>query len=120
MGADQIVGQLLCPAQPRRRLITYVHRQPDALDQVRGALEILGGQGMADGVGRQIVLLVPFTRSPMELGHPSGLCLLQVRPENFGEEVVIAVPPALIVERDDEEVASLQRFQHRFAVCAAR
>ena len=37
------------------------------LDQVRGAIEILGGQGMADGVGWQIVLLVPFTRSPMEI-----------------------------------------------------
>ena len=53
---------------------------------------------MADGVGRQIVLLEPLARPPMELGHPIGLCLLQVRPENFGEEVVIAVPPALIIE----------------------
>ena len=71
---------------------------------------------MADGVGRQIVLLEPLARPPMEFGHPIGLRLLQVRPENFGEEVVIAIPPALIIERDDEEVAALQRFQHRFAV----
>ena len=56
----------------------------------------------------------------MELGHPIGLLLDQARLQHIGEEVVIAIPLALIVERDDEEVAALQRFQHRFAILLAR
>src|SRR3990170_545381 len=48
----------------------------------------------------------------MERGHAIWLRLPQVRLENFGEEVVITIPLALIVERDEEQVTSLQGFQH--------
>jgi len=34
--------------------------------------------------------------------------------------MVIAIPPALVIERDDEEVAVLQSFQHGFAVFLIR
>ena len=65
VGADQIIGQLLRPAQPRRRLITEVHRQPDALDQVRGALEVLGDQRMAGSL-RPADRSARTTRSPAD------------------------------------------------------
>ena len=36
--------------------------------------------------------------------------------QDFGEQVVIAIPLALVVERNDEQVASLQGLQHPFAI----
>ena len=42
-----------------------------------------------------------------------------MRLENFGEEVVIAIPLALIVKRDDEQVAALQGLQHPSAIFLA-
>ena len=69
-----------------------------------------------DGIGRQIILLEPNARPPMELRHPIGLRLPQVRLQHLGEEMVIAIPLALVVERNDEEVAAFQSFQHRFAI----
>ena len=39
-----------------------------------------------------------------------------MRLQHIGEEMVIAIPLALIVERNDEEIAALQSFQHRFAI----
>ena len=35
--------------------------------------------------------------------------------QHIGEEMVVAIPPPLIVERNQEEVAPIQRFQHRLA-----
>ncbi len=42
----------------------------------------------------------------------SGWVAEQVRAEDVGEQVVVAVPAALVVERHDEQVAALQRLQH--------
>ena len=44
-----------------------------------------------------------------------GLLLHQVRMENIGKEVVIAIPLALVVQRNDKQVASLQGLQQHFA-----
>ena len=45
----------------------------------------------------------------------SGVLAEQVRAEHVGEQVVVAVPAALVVERDDEQVPALQRLEHRAA-----
>ena len=56
------------------------------------------------------------TRSPAGAASGTvGLLVQQVRAQHVGEEVVVAIPVAAVVERDDEEVAALQRLQHRFA-----
>jgi hypothetical protein len=39
--------------------------------------------------------------------------------QELGEEVVVAVPVPLVVERDDEEVIPLQSLQHLLALIAA-
>jgi hypothetical protein len=40
----------------------------------------------------------------------------QTSPEGVGEQLVVAVPPALVIKRDDEEVLALEGLQHRLAV----
>ena len=42
-----------------------------------------------------------------------------MRKENFGEEVVIAIPLALVIQRNDKEVASLEGLQERVSLLLA-
>ena len=51
----------------------------------------------------------------MQRRHLLGLLRQQMRPQHLGEEVVVAVPAAPVVQRHDEHVAPFQRLQ----LCAA-
>ena len=63
--------------------------------------------------------LVPFTGPSMKFESTLRLFVFEVRPEDVGEEVVIAVPTALIVERDNKEVSTLESTYHRFAIATS-
>jgi hypothetical protein len=52
--------------------------------------------------------LVPLAGSPMQRRYLIGLLRQQMRREHFGKEVVIAIPVARVIERNDKEVAVLQ------------
>src|SRR6266540_5066880 len=106
---DQLVGQRLEPAKHRGFLSTPAHGWHGQLDQVRRPLEILSGQRVADRIGRRTVMLVPLTRAPMQSGYLLGLLRPQMRSENVRKEMVIAKPVAVIVQRNDKEVAALER-----------
>ena len=54
------------------------------------------------------VRLVPVARPTVELGDPSRVLVEQPGPEHVGEEVVVAVPGAPIVERDEEQVRPVE------------
>ena len=88
------------------------------LDQVRCALKVSGGQGVADGHGLLTVLLVPLAGPPVQARHLTGLLVEQPRLQHVGEQVVVAVPLAAVVERDQEQVAPVQRLQDRLAAGA--
>ena len=55
----------------------------------------------------------------MQIRHLVGVLGEQACVEDVGEQVVVAVPRALGVERDEEEVAALEVLQHPGAVRAA-
>src|SRR6266567_6918380 len=109
--AEQLVGERLEPAKPGGLLSTPAHAWPCQLDQVRRSLEILGGQRVADRIGRRTIVLVPLARAPVQSSYLMGLLRQQMHREHFGKEVVIAIPVALVIERNDKEVASLQGLQ---------
>ena len=117
--AEQLVGERLQPAKQGGLLSTPAHAWPCQFDQVRRSLEILGGQRVADRIGRRTVLLVPLTGTPMQSGYLIGLLRHQMRREHFGKEVVIAIPVALVIQRNDKEVAALQGLQPRVAFLLA-
>ena len=71
---------------------------------------------MANRIGWQIVLLVPLARPLMQDRYSIGLLLHQACLQNIGEEMVIAIPLALVIERNDEQVATLQGLQHSEAI----
>ena len=61
------------------------------------------------------------TRRPAD-GAPAtqlGLLVEQARLEHVGEQVVVAIPPSPVVERDEEQVPSIERLQRRLATVLA-
>ena len=56
---------------------------------------------------------MPGVRAAVQRRGQAGRAPLAFHPEQLGEEVVKAVPPALIVERDQEQVAARQRAEPR-------
>ncbi len=52
-------------------------------------------------------------------GNVLGLLVQQARLQHVGEEVVVAIPPTPVVERDEEQVPSIERLQRRLAAALA-
>ena len=77
-----------------------------------GALDQLGGLGVSPGcyrvldrlVGRPVITM-PAVRAAVQRRGQARLAPLELHPEQLREQVVEAVPPALIIERDEEQVA---------------
>ncbi len=51
----------------------------------------------------------------MEFGHSLGLLVEQARSQHIREKVVVSIPPATVVERNHEQIGSIERFEHRLA-----
>ena len=66
---------------------------------------------MPDRVDDLPVLLIPRGRGPVERGDGGRLGPAQLQAQEVGEEVVVAEPRPLGVERDDERVRLLEREQ---------
>ncbi|HMN59056.1 MAG TPA: hypothetical protein PJ988_01755, partial [Anaerolinea sp.] len=54
----------------------------------------------------------PYARPLVQAGHLIGPGGCQVRSEHIREQVMIAVPLALVIQRDEEQVAAFQGIQH--------
>ena len=61
------------------------------------------------------MLLVPLACPPVQLRHQPGSLVEQARPQHVGEELVVAVPPAAVVERDEEQVPAIERLERGLA-----
>jgi len=70
------------------------------------------------GIVQQSVLGEPPAGRSVQLTDPIGMPGNQTGAQCVGEEVVVAIPPALVVERDDEQVLALEGLQHRLTVGA--
>ena len=116
---EQLVGEHLEPATHRGLVSAPAHRWDRQLDQVRRSPEILGGQRVTDGHGLLAVLLVPNARPPVQVRHIVGLLVRQARLQHVCEQMVVAIPPLAVVERDQEQVPAIQRLQHGLATTLA-
>jgi hypothetical protein len=45
----------------------------------------------------------------VQLRNVAGLLVQQPRVQDVGEELVVAIPPAAVIKRDEEQVSPLQR-----------
>jgi hypothetical protein len=71
------------------------------------------------GVLEHAVVGVPLAGSAVQGEGAAGVLTQESSPERLREQVVVAVPGALIVERDDEQVAALELLEHGAAVVAS-
>ena len=88
------------------------------LDDPGRPLVVATGERVSEGVVGQLVLLVPVGGGAVQRGGPGGVLACQSGPQQVGEQVVVAPPPALAVERQQEQVRPLDGLQQQLAVTA--
>src|SRR5688500_10367484 len=74
---------------------------------------------MPDGIFEMVVRCVPVAGSLVQGWDLVRVVGKEARAENVGEQVVVAVPGAVRVERNEEEVAALEVLEHAGAVGTA-
>jgi hypothetical protein len=114
-----VVGEVVDPPAGRGLLTLSQYADDGALDEVGRALEVAGGERVPDGGHRLARIGVPLRGPQVEAGDVARPLLEQVGSEDVGEEMVVAVPVAAVVERDDEQVRTLEGLEHRPAVVPA-
>jgi hypothetical protein len=77
------------------------------LDQACSLYEIGGCQGVGHGVVYQALLLEPCARAQVKFRYERRVHALKKVAQRFGEELVIAIPPSLIIQWNQEEVGML-------------
>jgi hypothetical protein len=70
-------------------------------------------QGVVHRLQQVAVRGVPLARAPVQLGDQVQLLVDQPGAQDVREQVVVAVPAALVVEGDDEQVLTVERLQRR-------
>ena len=113
--AHDVVRDELRPGAERRVLPAAAHGRQRQLGELGGPVDVAGRQRVPDRVGRLVVLREPRAGPAMQLGRGIRIFVEEPRPQHVGEEVVIPIPLASIVERDHEQVLPIQRFERRLA-----
>ena len=90
-----------------------------ALDEVRRVLDVVAGDRVCDRVIGAAVFGVPPSRRAVQTLHTVGLLAGEPGPQRVGEEVVVAVPPPLLIEGNDEQVGALEDREHVVSVVPA-
>ena len=110
--AHHRLGQRPHPAQQQAVLPGAAQLRKRLLDQERGAVEVLGGERVPDGVRDEVVRGVPGAGPLVQRRHLLGMLGEQAGAQDVGEQVVVAVPGASVSSGTQEEVAALQVRQH--------
>ncbi len=99
-------------------LTASAHIGQGQLDKVSGVLVVATRDRVPYGIAQQPVLGQPSAGGGVQLTDPVAMPGSQTGTQRVGEQLVVAVPPALIVERDDEQVLALKGLQHQLTVRA--
>jgi hypothetical protein len=80
-------------------------------DQRRRLVELSGRAGVSDGRIQVAGLPMPGRGPPVQGRHQRRLAGGELQAEQLGEQVVVAIPLASVVERHQEQVGALQLLQ---------
>ena len=86
---------------------------PAALDQLGGLGVGPGCYGVLDRLAGRAVVTMPGVRAAVQHRGQARLAPLELHPQQLREQVVEAVPAALVIEPDQEQVGPRQRVEHR-------
>ncbi len=96
------------------------HFWDGTFNQIARSLEILRRNCVMDGIVHRTMLLIPHAGAPMQRGNLLRQVRRQMHTEDLGEEVMVAIPVAPVIQRNDKEIAALEGLQPRLAVWLAR
>ena len=113
MSVERRLVEPVQPATESRHPAALEQRLGELLEQCRGAFEIAGLERVAECLLGQRMVLAPVGRLGQQGVPGSGLAPLQLVTEHRPEELVIAVPAPLVIQRDEEQVRPLDRAEHR-------
>ena len=85
-------------------------------DQLDRVAEVAGRRRVLDRLVDRVGLAIPSRRAAVKLGSEPRTGARQLMAQQFGEQVVIAVPLALGIQRDDERVVPLQSSEQPLGV----
>ena len=115
--AEQAVGQFQLPAQQHGDvLLAQQLLLGKVLHQFGGDVAAPGAQRLLHGLDRIVLLAVPAAGTQMQAGpgHLAGGRRLAA--QQVAEQVVVAEPAALVVQRHQEDLVRLEVFENRGAV----
>ena len=101
------------PSVERRRPAAFVQGQRDLPQEANGAPLVALGVRVAECRLQIATRLVPVGGTAVKLGDLLGLGRRQLVAERTPKEAVVAVPAALAVERDEEQVRPLEQLEVR-------
>ena len=107
VGAYQFIWERGCPPLECCDLTPHEKRVKCLLYQACCLHEIGGCQSVVNGVARQTLLLIPCACSLVEFWYKRRMFALQAMTQRFSEQLVIAIPPPLIVQWNEEEIGLL-------------
>src|SRR6266568_2241055 len=99
-GENQFMWQCVYPSLERCDLAPPDKRVDCLLHQAYRLLEICCCQSVVNGVA-----------------HQAMLPALQAMAQRLSEELVVAIPESLIIQRREKEISLLQLLQHRLTAC---
>ena len=105
-------------AEPRQPLLEGLHpavvmrREAKLIDQSGDDLRLAGGLRIPQGGLALIVGQAPPHRPAVDLACCAGLTAIELVPQQLAEEVVIAIPLSVLVERHHELVGPFERLEH--------
>ena len=104
-------------AEPPQPLLQGLHaavvvqRQRERIDQAGDGVRLARRVPVDDRRLGQVVVDAPRHRPPVQRAHDLGLAALELVPQQLAEQVVVAIPLAPPVERDQEAVGALERLE---------
>src|SRR5947209_9246753 len=99
VGAYQFIWERGCPSLECGDLTAPDKSVKCLLDQACCLREIGGCQSVVNSVAHQTLLLIPCARAPVEFWYKRRIFALQAMAQRLSEELVIAIPAPLIVQR---------------------
>src|SRR5215204_453617 len=117
---DHLFGQRLEPPFHGRRLAGGHVFVPMSRDQQSDTLIVRGYDGLPNRPLEESRALQPLVRPSAQGGHQVGLGALELEEQQLGEEMVVAVPLALLVQGYYEQVGASELAQEPGGTLPAR
>ena len=113
-----LIRHMLTPLVDQVELATIDQLQAAAVDQRRKHLRVFGQTGMLDRQVLHMVVGEPQAGVEMQLLETLRVALFQATAQEFGKQVVKAIPLALAIQRQKEQLHGFQLFQQQLTVLA--